>query len=73
MQTENDVARLLLPMSGILRNRSKVTSVIHNAQLILELQQEHGSFAAYLWGLMPGKRPLVNQWRYVQFSLNRIM
>jgi DNA-3-methyladenine glycosylase I len=42
-----DVARLLSD-AGIIRNRLKVAAAIHNAQRILALQQEFGSFAAWL-------------------------
>lgn len=38
----------LLNDAGIIRNRLKVDAAIHNAQVILELQQQHGSFRAWL-------------------------
>jgi len=38
----------LLNDPGIIRNRLKVEAAIHNAQAIQTLQQEHGSFAAWL-------------------------
>jgi len=34
----------LLADSGIIRNRLKINVAIHNAQVILALQQSHGSF-----------------------------
>jgi DNA-3-methyladenine glycosylase I len=43
--TEIDI---LLSNSGIIRNRLKIKSVIYNAQQIVTLQKEHGSFKAWL-------------------------
>jgi len=45
--TENDRARLLAD-SGIIRNRLKVNAAIVNAQKILELKNEFGSFKNWL-------------------------
>lgn len=44
---EKDVARLLSD-ARIIRNRLKVAAAIHNAGRVLELQAQHGSFAAWL-------------------------
>ena len=44
---EADRARLLAD-AGIVRNRLKVNAAIHNAQQILHLQQQYGSFKAWL-------------------------
>ena len=38
----------LLNDAGIIRNHLKVEAAIHNAQVIQRLQQDHGSFAAWL-------------------------
>jgi DNA-3-methyladenine glycosylase I len=38
----------LLNDAGIIRNRLKVEAAIHNAQVIQQLQQDHGSFATWL-------------------------
>lgn len=38
----------LLSDAGIIRNRLKVNAAIHNANVILGLQDEHGSFKAWL-------------------------
>ena len=40
---EKDIERLLND-AGIIRNKLKVNSAIHNANVILELQKEFGSF-----------------------------
>ena len=42
-----DVARLLAD-AGIIRNRLKIQAAVYNAQKILVLQQEYGSFKAWL-------------------------
>lgn len=44
---DEDRARLLAN-PGIIRNRLKVDAVIENARRIVALQQEHGSFGAWL-------------------------
>jgi len=38
----------LLEDAGIIRNRLKVDAAIHNANIILQLQKEHGSFKSWL-------------------------
>jgi DNA-3-methyladenine glycosylase I len=45
--TEDDVQRLLAD-AGIIRNRLKVHAAIFNAQEVLKIREEHGSFAAWL-------------------------
>jgi DNA-3-methyladenine glycosylase I len=44
---DDEVARLLAD-AGIIRNRLKINAAIVNAQRILELQKEHGSFKNWL-------------------------
>jgi len=56
-----DVERLLAD-PGIVRNRLKVESTVNNAARVLEVQEEAGSFDAFLWGLVDGA-PLVGGWR----------
>jgi len=46
--TAADVERLL-GNAAIVRHRGKITAAIGNAERLLALRQEHGSFAAYLW------------------------
>ena len=53
--------RILLD-PGIVRNRLKVESTVSNARVFLELQDEHGSFADYLWSFVDGT-PIQNRWR----------
>ena len=52
----------LLADPGIIRNRLKIRAAIQNAQSFLKVQQEFGSFDAYLWQFVGGK-PLVNAWK----------
>lgn len=47
---------------GIVRNRAKITSTVDNARAFLAVQQEKGSFDAYLWGFVDGK-PIENRFR----------
>jgi DNA-3-methyladenine glycosylase I len=44
----------LLRDPGIIRHRGKIESAVGNARVFLDLQREHGSFAAYLWSLIGG-------------------
>lgn len=39
---------------GIVRNRRKIEAAIANAHAFLAMQQEHGSFANYLWAWVDG-------------------
>jgi DNA-3-methyladenine glycosylase I len=47
-----DVTRLLGD-AGIVRHRGKIESTIHNARRALELIDEHGTLAAYVWRFEP--------------------
>ena len=40
----------LLGDAGIVRNRQKIDAAINNAQRVLEVQEQFGSFDKYLWG-----------------------
>jgi DNA-3-methyladenine glycosylase I len=53
------VARLLRD-PGIVRNRLKVASAVSNAQALLAVADEFGSFDAYIWGFVGG-RPRQNR------------
>lgn len=52
----------LLGNPGIIRNRQKVLAAINNAQRFLGIQEEFGSFDAYIWRFVEG-RPIVNELR----------
>ena len=55
------VARLLND-PGIVRNRLKIAAAISNAGRYLAVQEEFGSFDAYLWRFVDG-RQIRNAWR----------
>jgi DNA-3-methyladenine glycosylase I len=60
---ETDLERLLLD-PGIIRHRGKIAATINNAKRTLAIQQEFGSFAAYIWRFETalGDRPLDLSW-----------
>ncbi|MBL1225766.1 DNA-3-methyladenine glycosylase I [Enterococcus sp. BWR-S5] len=51
----------LLQNPGVIRNRLKVAAAVTNANRFMAIQQEFGSFDAYIWSFVDGK-PIVNQW-----------
>ncbi len=53
-----DVDRLVED-AGIVRHRGKIESTVNNAQRVLEVQSELGSFASYIWDFVDGK-PIQN-------------
>ena len=59
---DDDKVTELISNPGIVRNKLKITSSIKNAQKFLELQDEFGSFDAYIWDFVGGK-PIRNAWR----------
>ena len=54
--------RELLKDAGIIRNRLKIASTISNAQAFVKVQEEFGSFDAYIWRFVGGK-PKRNAWK----------
>ncbi len=52
----------LLSNKGIVRNRLKIAATIQNARAFLTVQQEFGSFDAYIWRFVGGK-PKKNAWK----------
>src|SRR5881396_819650 len=55
-----DVRRLLAD-AGIIRNRLKIAAAIRNAQALLVVQKEFGTFDRYIWRFTDGK-PKKNRW-----------
>ena len=51
---QEDVERLLAD-AGIVRNRLKVQAAIVNAQKLLDVQAEFGSFGSYIWQSVGGR------------------
>jgi DNA-3-methyladenine glycosylase I len=54
--------RELLKDAGIIRNRLKIAATISNAQALLTVQKEFGSFDAYIWRFVGGS-PKQNAWK----------
>ena len=55
----------LLGDPGIIRNRRKITAAIQNARSFVAIQEEFGSFDAYVWRFVSGQ-PRKNGWRTVK-------
>ena len=51
----------LLQDPKIIRNRLKVYGARKNARAFLDVQEEHGSFADYIWAFVDNE-PIQNQW-----------
>lgn len=58
--SDADRARLLAD-AGIVRNRRKIDAAIANARAFLAVQEEVGSFNAYIWQFVGGA-PIQNHW-----------
>ncbi|KPG71104.1 DNA-3-methyladenine glycosylase I [Enterococcus sp. RIT-PI-f] len=61
--TEAKVESLMMD-AGIIRNRRKIEAAIHNAQQVLVIQKEYGSFAAFLWQYV-NDQPIVNHFEAI--------
>ncbi len=59
-----DIERLVGDAS-IIRNRAKIRATIGNARAFLEVQEEFGSFDAFIWRFVEG-RPVRNAWRRLE-------
>src|SRR5580692_2713378 len=55
------IARLMRD-PGIVRNRLKIASAVRNAQAVLRVQEEFGSFDSFVWQVVDGK-PRANSWK----------
>ena len=51
----------LLQNPGIIRNKLKVNGFVKNARAFLAVQEEFGTFDAYIWRFIGGE-PRLNQW-----------
>ena len=56
-----DVARLLKD-AGIIRNQAKIRAAVNNAQRLLDVRAEFGTFATYMWSWVDGK-PVTHRFR----------
>jgi DNA-3-methyladenine glycosylase I len=52
----------LLADAGIVRNRLKIGAAIANAEALLTVKKEFGTFDRYIWQFVQGK-PVQNRWR----------
>jgi len=52
----------LMQDAGIVRNRQKIEAAVANARRFLEIQEEFGTFDAYVWPFVGGA-PIMNRWR----------
>ena len=50
---DEDTVAQLLQNAGIIRHRGKIEATINNAQRALEIVDEFGSLASYIWGWEP--------------------
>ncbi|HVA78935.1 MAG TPA: DNA-3-methyladenine glycosylase I [Candidatus Binataceae bacterium] len=55
----------LMADAGIVRNRLKIEGSVRDAKAFLEVQDEFGSFDAFIWGFVGG-RPRHNRWRTIR-------
>jgi DNA-3-methyladenine glycosylase I len=62
--TEKRIQKLTLD-PAIIRNRMKIEAAVRNAQALLAIQQEFGSFDAYCWPFVDG-RPKHNRWKVMR-------
>ena len=49
----------------IIRNKLKIRSAVTNAQAVLAIQKQYGSFDAYIWSFVNGKT-IKNAWQTMQ-------
>lgn len=58
---EADIERIIKE-NNVIRNRMKLMSTVKNAQVVLDIQSEFGSFSQYLWQFV-GEKRRINAWR----------
>ena len=54
----------LMQDAGIVRNQLKIRAIINNAARVLEIQNEFGSFDAYIWSFTNGET-VTNSWQSI--------
>jgi len=52
--------KALMGNPGVIRNRLKIEGAVKNAKAFLEVREEIGAFAPYIWSFV-GDRPIVNR------------
>jgi len=58
----NKKIETLLQNPAIIRNKLKVKATVNNANIILDIQKEYGSFDAYIWSFVECKT-IKNAWK----------
>jgi DNA-3-methyladenine glycosylase I len=58
-----DLTRII-SMEGMIKNKAKIAAAVTNAQSLLAVQQEYGSFDRYIWQFVDGKT-ITNSYRYL--------
>jgi len=53
---------LMMKDAGLIRNRLKIESAVHNASRFLEIREEFGSFCRYAWQFVDGQ-PITHRWK----------
>ncbi len=61
---EADIRRLM-GNAGIVRNRLKIESAVHNARLAAEVRNKYGSLDSFLWRYVDGV-PIQNAWKAME-------
>ncbi|GCD10264.1 DNA-3-methyladenine glycosylase I [Clostridium tagluense] len=51
----------LIQNKGIIRNKLKIAASINNAVMFIKIQEEFGSFDAYIWAFVDNS-PIINHW-----------
>ncbi len=60
-QYDQEKLQELFVNSSIIRNKSKIQSVVKNANAFIKVQDQFGTFDSYLWSFVDGV-PIQNQW-----------
>lgn len=55
----------LMQNAGIVRHEGKIKAAVYNAQLFMKVQEDFGSFSAFIWQFTDGKI-IKNQWETLQ-------
>ncbi len=61
---EADIRRLM-GNAGIIRNRLKIESAVHNARLVVGVRDKYGSLDSFLWRYVDGV-PIQNAWKNLE-------
>jgi len=54
----------LIQNEGIIRNKLKIAASINNAVMFIKIQEEFGSFDAYIWAFV-NNSPIINHWNCI--------